>query len=340
MDDALLRRVAEHVATQGRSLDPEQPAVRLSGGLSNLNFRVRVDGRDAVLRRPPAGKLPPGAHDMVREHRLLSRLAKVFPQAPESFLLCEDLSVLGVPFQLIEYRTGTVIQGDTLPPALSAPADRKAVGLRLVETLAALHAVDADAAGLGDFGRPAGFYARTVDGWLRRGRDVAGDNDDLARRLSAIGSWLVAEAPRDAAPVILHSDFKLDNCMLDGDWNVTTVLDWDMGTRGHPLMDIATLASYWTEPGDPDCMHRLAQMPTAAAGFPGRAEAVEHYARVSGRDVSDFPAWRVLALLKLGVVFLQLHRNWASGAIGNETYAGFAALVADILDYAHQQTGS
>lgn len=337
MGPAELRRVAGHLTAHGMQLDGERPALRLSGGLSNLNYLVRVDGRDVVLRRPPAGPLPKGAHDMAREHRLLDRLSPVFRRAPASLHLCEDTAVIGVPFQLLEYRIGTVIQGDRLPPELDAPADRREVGMELVGTLADLHGIDAEAVGLGDFGRPDGFFERTVSGWVRRGADVTPAGEAGGKAVAGLGEWLLARTPRDMQPVILHSDFKLDNCMLDAGWRITAVLDWDMGTRGHPLMDLATLASYWTEPNDPECMHRLAQMPTAQPGFPTRAEAVAEYARLSGRDVSDFHVWRVLALLKLGVVFLQLHRNWQSGAIGNERYAGFAALGTDILDYAHQQ---
>lgn len=333
MDAADLRRVARYLALHSMSLEEERGSALLSGGLSNLNYLIRVDGGDVVLRRPPAGPLPKGAHDMVREHTLLSRLSPVFRRAPASLHLCDDMTVIGVPFQLLEYRTGTVVQGDRLPAGLAEPSARRGLGMALVGTLAELHAVDAAAIGLGDFGRPGGFFERTVNGWMRRGADVA----PAGSAIGALGDWLLARAPREMAPVILHSDFKLDNCMLDARWRVATVLDWDMGTRGHPLMDLATLTSYWTEAGDPGCMHRLAQMPTAQPGFPTRAEAVAEYARLSGRDVSDFPVWRVLALLKLGVVFLQLHRNWLSGAIGNERYAGFAALGADILDYAYQQ---
>lgn len=329
--------VAAHLAHHGLSLDPAQGAKRLSGGLSNLNYLVTVDGRPAVLRRPPAGDLPPGAHDMVREHRILSRLSRAFAPAPNSFFLCTDPSVIGVPFQLMEYRQGLVVGGDTLPAALDTPAHAAALSRELVSTLAALHAVDAEAVGLGDFGRPEGFFARNVAGWRRRAAalDLEGSPAGLTEE---IGAWLTRNVPSPLAPTLLHSDFKLDNCMLDDGFRVATVLDWDMGTRGDPLMDLATLASYWTEAGDPDCMHRLGQMPTARPGFMRRAEVVEAYARLSGRDVSGFGAWRVLALLKLGIVFIQLHRNWQRGIAGDARYAGFAVLGADILDFAAAST--
>ena len=323
--------VARHLACHGMELDREAGATRLSGGLSNLNYLVTVNGFRAVLRRPPLGELPPGAHDMVREHRVLSRLGEAFPQAPKSFHLCEDLSVIGVPFQLLEYRSGLSIRGDTVPADFDAQMCTT-LSASLVNTLAALHAVDADAIGLGDFGRPEGFFARTVAGWKRRGGAVTQDEAPL-RIIEEISQWLERQQPKALAPTILHSDFKLDNCMLGADFCITTVLDWDIGTRGDPMMDLATLLSYWTEPGDPECMHQLAQMPTAQPGFLGRAQIAELYAQVSGRPVDDLPAWRILAMFKLGVVFLQLHRNWASGIAGDESYAGFARLGADLLDF-------
>lgn len=329
--------VGGHLARHGLRLDMAAGATRLTGGLSNLNYLVTVDGRPAVLRRPPAGKLPPGSHDMVREHRILSRLSRVFPLAPDSFFLCTDPSVIGVTFQLMEYRRGLVVGGDRLPTGLDDPQQTRALSLELVSTLVALHAVDAGAIGLGGFGRPEGFFERNVVGWLKRG--AALDLEGRAvRRVTEVGSWLRAGIPAPLNATLLHSDFKLDNCMLDGEFRVGTVLDWDMGTRGDPLMDLATLVSYWTEPGDPDCMHRLAQMPTAQPGFLTRADVVQAYGAQSGRDVSRFGPWRILALLKLGIVFIQLHRNWVRGAAGDERYAGFAALGADILDFAAAST--
>jgi aminoglycoside phosphotransferase (APT) family kinase protein len=329
--------VAAHLSQHGLSLDAAQGAKRLSGGLSNLNYLVTVHGRPSVLRRPPAGDLPPGAHDMVREHRILSRLSKAFAPAPDSFFLCTDPSVIGVPFQLMEYRRGLVVGGDTLPAALDTPARAAALSRELVSTLAALHAVDAEAIGLGDFGRPEGFFERNVAGWRRRAAALELE-ERPARLADEVGKWLMRNVPAPLAPTLLHSDFKLDNCMLDDGFRIATVLDWDMGTRGDPMMDLATLVSYWTEPGDPDCMHRLAQMPTARPGFMHRAEVVEAYAGLSGRDASGFGPWRVLALLKLGIVFIQLHRNWRRGISGDARYAGFAGLGADILEFAAAST--
>ena len=328
-----VRAVAAHLAQHGLQIDLSHGAHRLSGGLSNLNYLIHVDGRKAVLRRPPMGELPVGAHDMAREHTILSRLSRVWSPAPDSFFLCSDPSVIGAPFQLLECRTGLVLQGDKLPAALDTLESRRELSRELVATLAGLHSVDAAGIGLGDFGRPDGFFERNVRGWLKRCAALEPDAA-IASTVERIGDWLLSNQPGTLEPTLLHSDFKLDNCMLDETLKVSTVLDWDMGTRGDPLMDLATLTSYWTEPGDPDCMQRLGQMPTAHPGFFTRMQAVEAYAALTGRDVSGFGAWRILSLLKLGVIFMQLHRNWVRGVAGDSRYAGFADLGGEIVDFA------
>ncbi len=327
-----LAAVATYLEHQGLELDRASGVVRLSGGLSNLNYLITVDGRKVVLRRPPMGELPPGAHDMTREHKILNRLSRTFPLAPDSYHLCEDISVIGVPFQLLEYRTGLVIRGDKLPASFSDTDRRHALCEHLVRALSALHAIDADDIGLGRFGRPEGFFLRNVAGWRRRASKVTGDQPTLDN-VERIVAWLGDHEPRSATPTLLHSDFKLDNCLLEADGRVSTLLDWDMGTRGDPLMDLATLISYWTEPDDPDCMHRLGQMPTAHPGFMRRADVLEAYARLTGRDVGQFQSWRILAMLKLGVVFMQLHRNWVNGALGDASYSGFARLGIDLIEH-------
>lgn len=293
-----------------------------------------MDGRPVVLRRPPSGPLPPGAHDMVREHRILSRLWRAFSLAPRSLHLCTDAGVIGVPFQLLEYRHGAVIRGNVLPEFARSREACRAIASMMIETLGAIHAVDADAVGLGDLGKPAGFYERAVEGWAGRADHVA-RTDSLRSACQETAAWLRAHRPAARPATLLHCDFKLDNCILDpATLRPVAVVDWDMGTRGDPLFDLATLMSYWAEPGDPPCMHRLAQMPTLADGFGTRADAVAAYAQQTGRDVGDFPPFRVLALFKLGVVFLQLHDRWLNGAVRGPQYVAFEALGAELVEYA------
>lgn len=328
-----LRAVQSHLSEAGYHVEIDKGARRLSGGLSNLNYLIQVDGKSVVLRRPPHGDLPAGAHDMAREHRVLSRLSKVFAIAPCSFYLCSDRSVIGVPFHLLDYREGTVFNGDRLPAEMGTAEVTGQLASELVSTLVRLHDVDAHAIGLGELGRPEGFYERTVVNWVRRA-EALNPPADVLGRVSQVAKWLLEHAPQPTRPTLLHSDFKLDNCMFDADLRISTVLDWDMSTRGDPQLDLATLLSYWVQRGDPDCMFRLRQMPTANYPFPSRSDIIEAYACASGRDLSGFRSWRVLAILKLGIVFIQLHRNWARGAMAGENYSDFAALGAEIIEFA------
>ena len=250
--------------------------------------------------------------------------------APSSVVALKSESLINGP--TIEYRPGRVIKGDDRSPFEGRPDVARRTGAMLVETLVAIHRVDAAAVGLADLGRPEGFIARAVKGW--HGRAERLDLVPGTRRLAAeVGDWLGRQATRPRAPVLLHSDFKLDNMIVEpGTLAPVAVVDWDMGTRGDPLLDLATLTSYWTEPGDPEPMHALRQLPTAAPGFPSRAEVVGRYARMTGTDVSDYPVLRVLALYKLAVVLLQLHALWKRGAARGDDYASLDRVAAGLLD--------
>ena len=329
------RRLAAHLAAQGLRFAPEQTAVKqFASGFGNLNYLIELDGEPMVLRRPPMGKIPPGANDMRREHTILSQLWRVFPLAPRSVYYTADESVLGSHFLIMEYRPGAAI-GGTMPERLAArPEIGKRLGVMLVDILAALHGVDAAAIGLGEFGRPEGFLARAVAGWRKR-MIIATDDAPPSAGL-AVADWLAANQVPDGPPALLHNDFKLDNVLLDpATLEPVAVLDWDQGTRGDALFDLATLLSYWTEPDDPAEMHELRQMPSAGHGFPKREEVVQMYAERSGRDVSDFLFHRVLAMFKLAVVFLQIYAQYRRGTSTDERFKRFGGLTDGLLAFAH-----
>lgn len=327
-------RLAHYLQGQGLVFDPAQSIRQFAGGFANRNYMIVVDGRTIVLRRPPDGDLPPGAHDMSREHRILSRLTNALSFVPKSFHLCESRDVIGVPFQLIEYRAGIVVRGTDMSPAASHGDAPARLCEMLVTTLASLHQVDARSVGLEDLGKPEGFIARAIAGWSKRGGLVAEVQTQSV--IGDISSWLGRQRFRARDATILHCDFKLDNLILNpSDLSPVALIDWDMGTRGDPLFDLATLLSYWAEPGDPPALRQLQQMPTAHAGFWSRAEVATRYAALTGCDLADLPAMQVLALFKLGVVFLQLHRQWINGAVKDHRYAEFGQLGDDLLVVAH-----
>jgi len=326
-------RLSSYLAQQDHLLDLTEPPRQFSGGLGNLNFLVNIDGQHCVLRRPPFGILPVGGHDMAREHRVLSRLGEAWPLAPRSLHYCADPSVLGAHFFIMEYRPGIVI-GHRLPSGLNGLSAGPALSSMLVTVLASLHAVDPARVGLGDFGNPEGFLTRTTNGWTKRAEAVSGDRDQLI--VAEISHWLNRCVPPELPATLLHGDFKLDNIILDpATLKPRAVLDWDMSTRGDPLFDLAILLSYWAEASDPDAMHRLKQMPTATEGFHSRAEVMSAYASITGRDISNFHFYRVLALFKVGVLFLQLYSRFRSGATTDAHYAEFGDLAHGILEFAH-----
>lgn len=307
---------------------------QFSGGVANLNYLVDLDGRPAVLRRPPSGPLAEGANDMAREWLVLSRLNPGYPLAPKGILLCEDPNVLGAPFQLIEYRAGISIGGKLPPELANQPSAPAALTAALVDALTSLHRVVPSTVGLGSLGRPDGFLARQVEGWLRRA-DAANDGARPAA-INTIASWLRQRIPPDPqSPTLLHSDLKLDNLLVDpASLTATAVIDWDMATRGDPLFDLAVLLSYWIEPGDPPCVRRLRQVPSLEPGFPSRRTLAERYLGLAGRPLdTDLGFHLTLARLRLAVAWQQLHRQYRLGALVDPKYGEFADIASAILDW-------
>ena len=330
------QRIGRHLETEGLALDPRFAPRRFVGGLANLNFLLRLGtGEWAVLRRPPSGPLPPGANDMAREHRILQRLWRALPTAPRSFHFCADASIAGAPFQLLEFRAGLTVRGDSLGNLPDQVATGRALSRLLVEGLASIHAIDPAEVGLAELGRPDGFMARTARGWTERAARACGPQ--LSPTLRSLADWLERHCAGLSGEVtLLHNDFKLDNLVLDPrTLELAAVLDWDMGTRGDALFDLASMLSYWTEPGDPECMHRLAQMPTARTGFLTREQVAQAYAHSTGGTLDDFKAYRVLGMFKLGVVFHQLHARFRSGEVTDPRYAPFGDLADELLHFAH-----
>lgn len=323
-----------HLCRAGFELDVSDPPRQFAGGLGNLNYLVKLDGKQWVLRRPPPGDLPPGANDMAREYLILRNLYRAYPLAPRAIHFSEDKSVLGAPFLLMEYRPGLVIGGRLPDARATTTQERSRLGLQMVEQLANLHAVDTGAVGLNMLGRPEGMLQRMVAGWNKRAELACSRTArDTPAGIARVHAWLRAHQVPDRAPRLLHSDFKLDNIILDPvTLTPRAVIDWDMGTRGDPLVDLATLLSYWTSAGDPEPMRVLAQMPTAEPGFPSRDEVLHTYASRTGVDLSDFRFYRVLAMFKLTVVFMQLHARYLRGEVTDEKYGGFGALAAGLLD--------
>ena len=289
-------------------------------GFSNLTYLLRLGSHELVLRRPPIGADIKSAHDMGREHRILSHLSGVYAKAPRPLAYCDDPDVLGAPFYVMERVEGVILRPQ-MPAAMHPPPEpMAAIAGAFIETLAELHAVDFEAAGLGDLGRPDGYVRRQVDGWT--GRYDNARTDDIPE-MTRVASWLDAHAPPESGAALIHNDFKYDNLVLDPGERVRViaVLDWEMATVGDPLMDLGTSLGYWVDPQDPPELRALALSPTLLAGNPTRAELAEQYAALSGRDPGNPVFYYVYGLFKIAVIVQQIYSRYRQGHTRDPRFA-------------------
>jgi aminoglycoside phosphotransferase (APT) family kinase protein len=298
------------------------------GGHSNLTYLVKFDGREFVLRRPPVGPVAPTAHDMPREYRMLAAINPVFPLAPKPYLLCEDASIIGVPFYLMERRRGVIVRRDVPTEIGDDLSLRRRVSESLVDTLAALHSVDINKHGLDKLGKPAGFVSRQVKGWSERWeRAKTGDVPQLERVIE----WLrVNLPPEPERATLLHNDYKLDNVMLDASdpSRVVAILDWEMSAVGDPLVDLGIMLCYWPQADDPPVRRTSISAVTAQPGWLSRAEITARYAAKTGFDVSRIAFYEAFALFKVAVVVQQIYYRYHVGQTRDSRFAEFDKIVA------------
>ncbi|MFT3855045.1 MAG: phosphotransferase family protein [Ilumatobacteraceae bacterium] len=284
----------------------------IAGGHSNLTFRVTgAAGSRYVLRRPPLGHVLASAHDMGREHRIVHALqGSGVPVAP-ALGYCDDVAVNGAPFYVMGFVDGHVLRDRAASEATLDPAGRRRAGESLVDTLAAIHAVDLDAVGLADLGKHDGYIGRQLRRWYGQW------NAQKTRELPAVDEVhevLAGRIPEQGPASIVHGDYRLDNCMVDDDGNVIAVLDWEICTLGDPLADVGLLQAYWTGPGDP--VSAWEGSSTSAPGFPTRAELNARYAATSGRDLSELPFYTAFAFWKLACILEGVYARYLGGALG------------------------
>jgi aminoglycoside phosphotransferase (APT) family kinase protein len=304
----------------GLDLRERMQVEQFPGGHSNLTYLVRFGKVDLVVRRPPFGHVPPAAHDVAREYRWLSAINPVFPLAPRVYLLCEDLDVIGSAFYVMERRRGVVVRGDEPPPLKDNPSMRHRAGTAVVDTLASLHAIEIEEAGLGHLGKPAGFVGRQVRGlterWERFKTTELPEMDALAR-------WLHENLPPDPQrPGVVHGDFKLDNLLLDASSpdRLVAVFDWELAALGEPLVDLGMLLVYWVPSAPPE--HRDALSPvTDRPGWPSCDELIDRYAARSGRTLETLRYFEVFACFKIAVVVQQIYYRYVHGHAADPRFA-------------------
>ena len=304
----------------------------ISGGKSNLTYRVACDAGEVVLRRPPLGHILPTAHDMAREHRVLAALESTAVPVPRVLHIGDADSALGTSFYVMERVVGHICR-DALPPGYAQTADgRGTIGRALVDVLADLHRVDPAEVGLEDFGRAAGFVERQLRRWSRQWE--ASRTDELPE-LDELRDRLVATLPPQRAEAIVHGDYRLDNTILHPTvpGRIVAVLDWEMSTLGDPLTDLGTLLAYWAEDADDEVLvaARIMEPVTAADGFPTRAEVVRRYAEWTGFDVSDVQWYTAFAFFKLAVICQGIAARAAAGAMLGSGFDDAQRLVDRLL---------
>src|ERR1700742_5290948 len=278
-------------AANASELTPPLEFERIAGGLSNLPYRVEdAAGRRWALRRPPLGKRLGSAHDMGREHKVVRALAATEVPVAPLLGLCEDEEVIGAPFYVMEFVEGPILRGVADAELFPDHADRRAIGMRVAETLATIHAVDPDAAGLGDLGRKEDYVARQLRRW--QGQREKSKNRELPS-VDRLHDRLAARIPAQGPATIVHGDYRLDNMILTPAGEVAAVVDWELCTLGDPLADVGTLMAYWPERDQADIA--IGAPANLLPGFPTRDELAARYAETSGRDLSELDFFIALA---------------------------------------------
>ncbi|MEO3786006.1 phosphotransferase family protein [Actinocorallia sp. B10E7] len=321
---------------------PETPEVRqFGGGASNLTFLLAYPDRNLVLRRPPRGKKAASAHDMGREVAVQRGLAPFWPMVPRVHAFCEDPSVIGSEFYVMEHLEG-VILGFDLPPGLElGPARARVLGETVIDTLADLHNVDVEQAGLAGLGKGPGYVRRQIEGWSRRWLGALTDDAPDAGPLMA---WLDERQPDDVAARMLHGDWKLDNLVLGGLGgpgteeadrpSIVGVLDWEMATVGDPLMDLGSSMAYWITADDEPFYALLRRQPSHLPGMPTREEMVARYLERTGLPMGDWRFYEVFGLFRLAVIAQQIWARYRAGQTTNPAFKDFGGAVAVLVDRA------
>jgi aminoglycoside phosphotransferase (APT) family kinase protein len=270
---------------------------------------------------------------MQRESGLLTRIHPVFPLAPQPYIFCDDLTIMGVPFYVMERRRGFVIN-DAFPPDVTpTPALCQQLSENIVDTLVQIHAIDWQAAGLSEFGHPSGFLERQVKSWIERYfRSQTEENPQV----EPLTRWLSNHIPASPPATLIHNDYKLNNMLLNPAdlTQISAVLDWEMTTIGDPLFDLAISMSYWVQPDDPEELRAILPTVTNLPGFLTRDECLQRYANRSGRDLSELPFYLTFAYFKLSVILQQIYIRWLRGQTQDPRFASFGARIRVLIDHA------
>lgn len=325
--------VENYIRSKVDNLTEEKMQVKkFTEGYSNLTYLISIDEWEAVLRRPPFGYVPPKAHNMEREYRILNKVHPVFPLAPEVYFYCEDTEIMDKHFYVMEKKTGIVVDEEIPEQYGVSPEVGQKISQAVVSTLAQLHSIDYKAAKLESLGKPEGYLNRQVLGWTERFHRTK--SDDIAYA-DEIEKWLIENMPQASKATIVHNDFKLNNMLLDyhNPSKVVGVFDWELSTIGDPLTDLASSLVYWGEAGDMDMGINVV---TDRPGFLSRREFLEEYSKLTGNDVSEINYYLTFGFYKLAGVLQQLYYRWKIGEAKDERFSTLNQSVANLVAMANE----
>ena len=319
-------RLLAYLRAQLPALDGPLSIEQFPSGYSNLTYLLRVGDVELVLRRPPFGSKVKTAHDMRREYTILSRLRPVYAKVPRPLLYCDDVSVIGAPFYVMERVRGVILRARAPEGMGLTPELMRRLSGSFVETLVELHAVDYEAAGLGDLGRPEGYVRRQVEGWTKRYADARTDDVTEIERLAL---WLNEHIPSESDAALIHNDYKYDNLLLSPTdlARVAAVLDWEMATIGDPLMDLGAALGYWVDRDDLPEWREHGFGLTTLPGNLTRREMAERYFALSGRAETDLVFYYAFGLLKIAGIVQQIYYRYRQGLTRDPRFSALGPLV-------------
>ncbi len=310
--------------------------LQFSGGHANLTYLLKIDEAEYVLRRPPLGPIAPSSHDMLREHTVQSKINSMFSLAPKSLYFCDDESVIGSKFHIIERRNGFVIRKKMEPFITQSRENVRSLSFKIIDVLSDLHKVNPELVGLGDLGRPQGFVKRQLDGWERRWQQST-DNKILKSKFNKLLDFLRSNLPEPQTTTILHNDFKLDNIMWSHSKEIfpVAVFDWDMCTRGDPLMDVGHMLNYWIDENDNEECKNITSMPTDKIYYPTRDEIIDYYSKKTGFNVKNINWYYAFGAFKLAVILQQIFFRFQKGQTKDKRFSNFGTRIDALINRAN-----
>ena len=311
-------------------------SLQFSGGHANLTYLLKLDEREYVLRRPPLGPVAPSSHDMYREHRVQSSLNTLFPLAPKSLYFCDEETIIGTKFHIIERRNGFVIRKQFEPYISPTKDNLRKISFKIIDVLSDLHKINPDEVGLGDLGKPDGFVLRQLNGWEERWKKST-EETDLNSKFDKLIGYLRSTLPQPQTVTILHNDFKLDNIMWSNadPFDPIAVFDWDMCTRGDPLMDLGHMLNYWIDETDNEDCKLITSMPVDKILYPTRKEIVDYYSKKTGFNVENINWYYAFGAFKLAVILQQIFYRYQKGQTQDERFSNFGKRIDALINRAN-----